>query len=196
MRELGKTHDAWQNPVGDSKLTDAEEHCTPGLTAFIDSLSKTKTPQRPQYAPPSMPPPSAETVRQGQLAFAPYVTDYQTPPKPIFLDAQLTLPLQRGFTARHYIESIDRRLEVIDERTNAEPDPRKKLTTIREARDLLWRERCFFHGLETMIERKKPAFDAALPEVKKAMSDVDTIAPLYRAADESYVKHIKAGKLK
>jgi hypothetical protein len=192
-----RADDAWNNPMGDRKLTDAEEHCTPGLTAFIDSLSRAQPPSvRPQYAPPPTPPPSEETMRQGQLAFAPQVTDYRCPPRPAFLDAQLLLPLQRGFIARPYLNSIDHKLELFDERTNAEPDARKKLTLIREARDYLWRERCFFHGLETMIERKKPAFDPALPEVKKAMYEVDTISPLYRAADESYVKHIRAGKLK
>ena len=193
---MGDTNGAWQNPVGKPKLTDAADHCTPGLTEFIDSLSKSTGQQRPQYAPAPMPSPSAETVRQGILAMTPHIAEYQCPPKPVILDQQLLLPLQRGFIARPYLDGIDRQLELINQRTNAELDFRKKLTLIREARDYLWREHSFLHGLEDMIARRKPAFDVTLPEVKKVMHEVDTLAPLYATADRSYVAHIQAGKLK
>jgi hypothetical protein len=187
----------WKNPLDNSRLRQtADTHCTPGLSAFIDALARSPPRERPQYAPAPMPPPSDETLRQGILALKPVVLDYQRPPAPVYTDAALAQVLQRGFSAQQYVANVNVKLHVIDDRIGAERDAVKKLATIREARNVLWQERCLCHGLERVIEKHKPIYDGSLPEVRRAMSLIDAAAPAYAAADDACVKGIRAGKLK
>ena len=192
---MGSSDSSWLNksPLGHSRLKPADDNCTPGLTHFIDAIVNAPN-SRHQYAPPPIPPQNPAKPAQATIKFTPHADDYQHPQPPHFLDSQLLLPLQKGFVARPYIIEINDKLDSIDKRLQNERDVRKRLALIREARDFLYHQRQFFHGIEKMIDQKKPAYDAVLPAVKKVMQDANVLAPMYAHADNELVQQIRGTK--